>query len=391
MRNKTDKYIPYGRQDISGDDIVAIPDVLRSDFITQGPKIKEFEDALCKYTGAKYAVAVSSGTAALHVACLAAGFKKGGEVITSPITFVASANCVVYCGGKPIFADIQSDTINIDPEEIRKKVNRKTRAIIPVHFGGHPADLEEIHKIARKNNLTVIEDAAHAFGAEYKNTKVGSCRYSDMAVFSFHPIKSITTGEGGAVLTNRKDLYERLLIFRNHGITKNDLRFVAPSTRLTGPWYYEMQELGFNYRITDFQCALGISQLKKLDGFLKRRRKIVNIYGKELSKLAGITLPTERPYVKSSWHIYYVRIRGGAGRKRAFERLRKSDIGVQVHYIPVYLHPYYRKRFKYKEGLCPNAEEYYSETITLPLYPKMTNDQVNAVRRRVREIFGRIC
>ena len=391
MRNKTNKYIPYGRQDISGDDIVAIPDVLKSDFITQGPKIKEFEDALCKYTGAQYAVAVSSGTAALHVACLAAGFKKGDEVITSPITFVASANCVVYCGGKPVFADIQSDTINIDPAEIREKVNRKTRAIIPVHFGGHPADLEEIHKIARKNNLTVIEDAAHAFGAEYKNTKVGSCRYSDMAVFSFHPIKSITTGEGGAVLTNRKDLYERLLIFRNHGITKNGLRFVAPSTRLTGPWYYEMQELGFNYRITDFQCALGISQLKKLDGFLKRRRKIVNIYNNELSELAGITLPTERPYVTSSWHIYYVRIRGGAGRKRAFERLRESDIGVQVHYIPVYLQPYYRKRFKYKEGLCPNAEEYYSETITLPLYPKMTNDQVNAVTRRVREIFGRVC
>lgn len=369
------KIIPYGYHWIDKNDISEVAKVLKSGWITQGTKVKEFESKLCKYTGAKYAMVVSSGTAALHVACLAAGIKLGDEVITSPITFIASANCVLYCGGKPIFADIQENTVNIDPEEIKKKINRKTKAIIPVHFAGHPCNLEEIKEIAEKHNLLVIEDAAHALGAEYKNSKIGSCKYSDITIVSFHPVKSITTGEGGAVLTNRGDLYERLLLLRNHGITKDKKKM----EHCNGSWYYEMQELGFNYRMTDFQCALGISQLKKIDKFIERRREIVSIYNKELSGIDEIILPVEKPYVKSSWHIYYIRLKDFQRRKKLFEKLRKYNIGVQVHYTPVHLQPYYRKNFGYKVGDYPKAEEYYKSTITLPLYPKMTNNEIQYV------------
>lgn len=369
------KIIPYGRQWVDSSDIREVIKVLKSDWLTQGPKIKEFEDALCKYTGAKYAVAVSSGTAALHISCLAASIKRGDEVITSPITFVASANSILYCGGKPVFADIQKDTVNIDPEEIKKKINPNTRAIIPVHFAGHPCDLEEIKEIAEKHNLLIIEDASHALGAEYKKSKIGSCKYSDMTVFSFHPVKHITTGEGGVVLTNQKNLYESLLLFRNHGITKDKKKM----TKFNGPWYYEMQTLGFNYRITDFQCALGISQLKKLDKYITRRRKLVSIYNKELSKIDKIILPVEKPYVKSSWHIYYIRLKDASKRRLIFEELQKSNIGVQVHYIPVHLQPYYQKNFGFKSGDYPEAEDYYRSTITLPLYPKMINSEIQYV------------
>ncbi len=367
--------IPYGHHWIDENDINEVVKVLKSDWITQGLKVKEFENALCKYTGAKYAVVVSSGTAALHVACLAAGIKSGDEVVTSPITFAASANCISYCGGTPVFADIQEDTVNIDPEEIKKKINQKTKAIIPVHFAGHPCDLEEIKRIAKKHNLLVIEDAAHALGAEYKSSKIGSCKYSDMTIFSFHPVKHVTTGEGGAVLTNRGDLYERLLLLRNHGITKDKKKM----EHCNGSWYYEMQELGFNYRLTDFQCALGISQLRKLEKFLSRRREIVNIYNKELSKVGEVILPVEKPYIKSSWHIYYIRLKDSQGRKNLFEKLRKYNIGVQVHYIPVHLQPYYRENFGYKVGDYPKAEEYYKPTITLPLYPKMMDSEIQYV------------
>ncbi|MBE3089259.1 MAG: UDP-4-amino-4,6-dideoxy-N-acetyl-beta-L-altrosamine transaminase [Actinobacteria bacterium] len=369
------KIIPYGRQWVDASDIREVIKVLKSDWLTQGPKIKEFEDALCKCTGAKYAVAVSSGTAALHISCLAANIKRGDEVITSPITFIASANSILYCGGKPVFADIQKDTVNIDPEEIKKKISPNTKAIIPVHFAGHPCDLEEIKEIAEKHNLLIIEDAAHALGAEYKKSKIGSCKYSDMTIFSFHPVKHITTGEGGAVLTNQKDLYQRLLLFRNHGITRDKKKMAS----YDGPWYYEMQQLGFNYRITDLQCALGINQLKKLEKYLKRRRELVSIYNKELSKIDKIILPDEKPYVKSSWHIYYIRLKDAGKRRLIFEELQKSNIGVQVHYIPVYLQPYYRKNFGYKVGDYPKAEDYYQSTITLPLYPKMMNSEIQYI------------
>jgi len=420
--------IPYGHHWLDEEDIQAVVDVLRSNWITQGPKIEEFEKALASYCGAKYAVAVSSGTAALHLACLAAGIKTGDEVITSPITFVASANCVLYCGGRPVFADVQPDTINIDPKKIKELLNPKTKAIIPVHFAGQPYDLEKISDIAKEHNLIVIEDAAHALGAEYriKETrikglkgqglkkkelklnpkdnpdslilnpednskeewvKVGSCCHSDMTVFSFHPVKSITTGEGGAILTNRKDLYEKLLMLRSHGITKNPKNFLNPYPLLLNPkdnpnpWYYEMQELGFNYRITDFQCALGLSQLSKLDSFIARHREIAIIYNEAFKAIEGIKVLTERDYIKSAWHLYVVLVKN---RKQVFKKLREAGIFINVHYIPVYLQPYYRS-LGYQEGLCPNAEDYYDQAISLPMFPKITDEELRYVIDKVKE------
>ena len=299
------------------------------------------------------------------------------------MTFVASATCILYCGGRPVFVDIQEDTANINPNKIEEKITKNTTAIIPVHFAGHPCDLERISHIAKRYDLLVIEDACHALGAQYKGQKIGNCKYSDMTVFSFHPIKSITTGEGGAVLTNRKDLYEKLLLFRNHGITKDKKKM----KKCEGLWYYEMLELGFNYRITDFQCALGINQLRRLDKFIKRRREIVQIYNKELSKLNRLESPVEKENVKSAWHLYSVKIKDkGSGikksglsniRKEIFETLRKNGIGVQVHYIPVYLQPYYQQ-LGYEKGSCPVAENYYNRAITLPLYPKMRDKDVKS-------------
>lgn len=387
--------IPYGRQQINSDDIKEVVRVLRSDWITQGPNIKRFEKALCEYAGAKYAVAVSSGTAALHIACLAAGIKKDDEVITSPITFVASANCVLYCGGKPVFADIRKDTANIDPEQIKKRINKKTKALIPVHFAGHPADLKEIYGIAKRHDLLVIEDATHALGAEYRGSKIGSCGYSDMAIFSFHPVKSITTGEGGAILTNSKDLYSKLLILRNHGITKEFTHFRIWDKRLRGPWYYQQEYLGFNYRITDLQCVLGISQLKKLDSFIKRRREIVQIYNKGLSEIGQLELPVEEEYVKSAWHLYPIRLRENKKidfntdkRKKIFNFLRRKNIGVQVHYIPVYLQRHYSE-LGYKKGLCTKAEDFYNREISIPLYPALKDKQIKYVINRLTEALNK--
>lgn len=377
------KTIPYGHQWIDGNDIKEVIRILKSDWITQGPKIKEFEDDLCGYTKARYAVAVSSGTAALHIACLAAGIKQGDEAVTSPITFIASANCIVYCGGKPVFADIEPDTINISPDELRKSVTKRTKAVIPVHFAGHPCDMERIFSIARSRGLLLIEDAAHALGAEYKGVRVGSCKYSDMTTLSFHPVKHVTTGEGGAVLTNRKDLYKILLMLRNHGITKD----LGKPKKEVGAWYYEQRLLGFNYRITDFQCALGVSQLRKLNRFLEKRREIAGIYDRRLSSVDEIVLPRERPYARSAWHIYCVRLRNARKRKTVFDKLRREGIGVQVHYIPVHLQPFYRERFGYKEGDYPKAENYYDSTITLPIYPAMRPSEVKRVAEVIKKIF----
>lgn len=375
------KYLPYGRQDIDENDIRQVIKVLRSGWITQGPKIAEFEKALCVHTGAKYAVAVSSGTAALHVAALASGLKKGDEAITSPVTFVASANCVLYAGARPVFADIDEDTVNIDPEEINRKVNRKTKAIIPVHFAGQPCDLRSIRNIARENGLAVIEDASHALGALYRGSKIGSCEYSDMTVFSFHPVKHITTGEGGAVTTNRRDLYKKLLMFRNHGITRD-------TGRRNEAWYYEQQLLGFNYRITDFQCALGLSQLKRLGRFVEKRKKISGYYNDKLLGIEGLTLPYEAPDVISSWHLYCVRLKDAAARRRAFDRLRKAGIGTQVHYIPVHLQPYYRKNLGYKKGDYPKAERHYSGALTLPVYPELELTDLKRIVKTIKEVVA---
>jgi len=296
--------IPYGRQFIDKEDIEAVLKILKSDWITQGPKIQEFEKALAKYCGARYAVVCSSGTAALHLAYLTAGLKKGDEVITSPNTFAATANMLLAVGAKPVFCDIRLDTYNIDESQIEKLIISRTKAIVPVHFAGHPCEMEKISKIAKKHKLLVIEDACHALGAKYKNLKVGSCKYSDMAVFSFHPVKSITTGEGGAILTNNEKFYKKLILLRSHGIHKDEKDKNI------------MTELGYNYRLTDIQAALGISQFKKLDGFIRARRRVIKWYEKELKNIKDIILPQELKDIYSAWHIYVIRTRDLKARDR---------------------------------------------------------------------------
>lgn len=376
------KYIPYGRQHIDEDDINAVIDTLKSDFLTTGPKIKEFEEALCRKTDAKYSVAISNGTAALHAACFAAGISEGDEVITTPITFAASANCVLYMKGKPVFADIDMETYNIDPEDIKRKITSKTKAIIPVHFSGRPCDMDEIYKIADKYGLTVIEDAAHALGALYKGRKIGSI--SDMTTFSFHPVKHITTGEGGAITTNNEELYKKLNLFRTHGITRNnDLM-----TENQGPWYYEQLELGFNYRLCDIQAALGVSQLHKLDEFVKKRCELALTYNEAFKDIDGLIIPKYDEFLKSSWHIYVIQLelaKLNADRLTIFKELQDCGIGVNVHYIPVYHHPYYKK-LGYKEGICPNAEKLYERIITLPLYPDLKKEEIEYVISCVKSI-----
>lgn len=378
------RFIPYGRQDISDEDIQAVVEVLRSDWLTQGPAVERFERAVAEYCGARYAVAVANGTAGLHLAALAAGFGPDDEVITSPITFVASANCIVYCGAKPVFADIDPQTYCLDPRQVETKLSGTTRGLIPVHFAGQPCDIAAMAAIARKNDLAVIEDAAHAIGASYevdgRRFKVGCCAHSDMTIFSFHPVKHMTTGEGGMITTNSAELYEKLCLLRTHGITRNPQRL----TTSDGPWYYEQQALGFNYRITDIQCALGLSQLKRLDSFVARRREIVAAYNEAFWGHGSLFSPFERPGAYSSWHLYMLGFRG-IDRGIAFDRLREKGLGVNVHYIPVHLQPYYRKRFGTAAGDFPCAEAYYREAVTLPLFASMSEDDVRYVIQTVLE------
>jgi perosamine synthetase len=375
--------LSYGHQWIDEEDIASVVDVLKSDWITQGPKVDEFETNVAEYCGARYAVAVSSGTAALHAACTVAGISKGDEAITTPVTFAATANAVVYCGGKPVFADIRDDTLNIDPDEIRKKLSPRTKAILPVDFTGHPADLDEIMTIARERKSVVIEDASHALGAEYKGRRIGAL--SDMTVLSFHPVKHITTGEGGMVLTDNKGYYEKLRVFRHHGIIKNQ-----SALRNEGPWYYEIPNPGYNFRLTDFQCALGISQLRKLDRFVERRRQIVATYNRAFADIDELTEPTELPYVKAAYHIYVVQLRTDklkVDRKGVFEALRAENIGVNVHYIPLHLQPFYKREFGYNMGDYPRAERYYERAITLPVFPRMTDADVRNVIEAVQKVI----
>jgi perosamine synthetase len=381
------KQIPYATQWIEEDDILAVAEALRSSNLTQGPLVEEFEKHIAQYCGAKYAVAVNSGTSALHIACLAAGVSARDEVVTSANTFTASANCVLYCGGKPVFADIEPGTALIDPVDIRKKLTKKTKAIIPVHFAGQPADMEEISKIAKENNLKIIEDAAHAIGAKYrlKNgqdwIKVGSCFHSDMTILSFHAVKQITTGEGGMVLTNDQNLYEKLVFFRSHGITRS-IKYMKETE---GLWYYEMHDLGFNYRLTDIQCALGTSQLKKLDKFIVRRKEIAKIYDDAFSEIEQIDFIKEKEGFDSSRHLYVILVEN---RKNIFNWLNaETNIQVNVHYIPVYFHPYYR-RLGYEKGLCPLAEEYYSRAISIPMFPKLANDEVEYVIGKIKKVIA---
>lgn len=363
--------IPYGKQTIEQDDIQAVVDVLKSDFLTTGPKIAEFEQTVADYVGAKYAVAISNGTSALHAACFAAGIGPGDEVITTPLTFAASANCVLYCGGTPVFADVDPKTYNIDPEDIRRKITDRTKAIIAVHLAGQPCDMDAIHSIAREYGLIVIEDGAHALGSVYKGKKVGSM--SDMTTFSFHPVKPITTGEGGMIVTDNEDFYKKMVLFRSHGITRDD----SMMTRNDGPWFYQQFDLGYNYRITDIQCALGCSQMKKLDRFLARRKEIVARYNEAFADCDNIITPYQLSDTESGWHLYIVQVKN-CDRRKVFENMREKGIGVNVHYIPVYMHPYYQEH-GYENVHCANAEEIYSHIISLPLYPGLTFEQQDYV------------
>lgn len=374
---KVSEFISYGRQSIDEDDINAVIDTLRSSFLTQGPKIEEFERAVAEYVGVKYAVAFSNGTAALHGACYAAGIGEGDEVITTPLTFAASANCVRYVGGTVVFADIDSKTYNIDSIDVEKKITAKTKAIIPVDFTGQPVDIDAINHIAQKHNLVVIEDGAHSLGANYKGSKVGT--RADMTMFSFHPVKPITTGEGGIIVTNNEVYYKKLLKFRSHGIERTTY---ADSQ---GDWYYEMTDLGYNYRMTDIQAALGLSQIKKLDSLIDRRREIASIYTEAFKKIPGIIIPEQLPDTESGWHLYMIQLKD-ANRNRVFDKMRDANIGVHVHYIPVYWHPYYQN-LGYKRGICPIAEEWYERALTLPIHPSLTNDQISYIINTLKNLI----
>ncbi len=370
--------IPYSTQWIDEDDIRAVTAVLESGWITQGPAVARFEEQLAAYCGADYAVAVSSGTAGLHLACLAAGLGAGDRAITSPNPFVASANSALYVGAEPGFIDIDETTRNMDAAELESAlVDRGARAVIPVHFAGLPCDMEKISAVARAQSALVIEDACHALSAEYRTAagewvRVGSCAHSDMAVFSFHPVKPMTTGEGGAVTTNSRELYERLLELRTHGITKDTGRMDGND----GPWYYEMQTLGYNFRITDLQCALGTVQLSKLDGWRERRADIAARYDAAFSADRGIKVLPSDSNRKSAHHLYVIEVQD---RGRVFRDLQAAGLGVQVHYIPVHLQPYYRNHFGYARGDYPKSEAYYQHCLSIPLYPKMSEADVDLV------------
>lgn len=373
-------YLPYGKQVLDDADIEAVINVLKSDYLTTGPAIQEFEQKVANYVDANYAVAFSNGTAALHGSCFAAGIQEGDEVITTPMTFAASANCVRYQGGTVVFADINPRTYNIDPDEIEKKITNQTKAIIPVDFTGQPVDLDRILSIAKKHNLIVIEDAAHAIGAKYKGRKIGSI--SDMTMFSFHPVKHVTTGEGGIITTNNKEYYEKLIQFRSHGITRDKDKLINNH----GPWYYEMHFLGYNYRMTDIQAALGSSQMDKLVSFVERRKEIATTYNEAFKHIPEITIPYQHEDSDSSWHLYVIKLnleQLSADRKTIFETFQCNNIGVNVHYIPVHLLPYYQE-LGYQKGSLPKAEDLYESIITLPLFPAMTDWDVQDVIESVR-------
>lgn len=376
--------INYGKQWIEQDDIDAVEATLRSDFLTCGPKVGEMEQALCAYTGAKYAVAVSNGTAALHIACMAAGVGPGDEVITTPITFAASANCALYCGATPVFADINPGTYNIDPKSIRERITEKTKAVVAVDFTGQVVELDEIREICDEHHLILIEDAAHSIGSKYNGQQVGSL--ADITCMSFHPVKTVTGGEGGAVLTNDEKLYHKLMLARTHGITHDvsEMSDVSPE----GPWYYEEIMLGYNYRITDFQAALIISQMKKLDKFVARRKEIVEAYNEAFAKIPEIIVQQEIPESDTCRHLYIIQLdleKLNCTRREFFDALAAENVQPQVHYIPVYWFPHYQK-MGFEKGICPNAEKLYSRIMSIPLFPKMTDQDVDDVICAVKKV-----
>jgi len=375
--------LPYGHQSIDEDDINAVSEVLRGDFITQGPKVEEFEGAIAAYCGAKYAVVVSSGTAALQVACEAAGIKKGDEVITTPLTFVATAAAIVRCGARPRFVDIRLDNLGLNFEELDwQSIPYHATAIMPVDFAGLPCDLDEIMMFAHENpkqDLLVIEDGCHAFGATYNGRKIGSV--ADMTIFSFHPVKAIAVGEGGAITTNDLGLYKRMLRLRHHGIVKQG----------ESSWYYEIPQLGYNFRLTDIQCALGLSQLKKVDRFIARRQWIARMYEEAFAEVPELIIPMRTPQISHAYHIYVVQLqldRLRWSRNQVIDALRAKNIGATVHYTPLHLQTFFQKTFGYKKGEFPNAEKYYDSAVTLPIFPAMTDSDVYDVIQAVTEVIG---
>lgn len=384
--------IYYGKQSINEDDVAAVDAVLRSDFLTQGPAIERFERKVADYCGAKYAVAVTNATSALHIACMAAGLKAGDSLWTSPITFTASANCGRYCGADVEFVDIDAKTYNMDARVLEeklskaKKVGRLPKVVVPVHLAGQSCDMKYIHRLAREYGFTVLEDASHATGADYLGKKVGSCEFSDMTVFSFHPVKIITTGEGGMVLTNNEELYKKLCLYRSHGITRDaDLMTHASD----GPWYYQQVDLGFNYRMTDIQAALGASQMDRLDEFVARRRELAVRYN-ELLKDLPLRMPFVMEGANPSWHIYVVRVDFARVKKtkaEIFREMRERGITLNLHYIPVHTQPYY-EALGHKPEECPLALDYYREAMTLPLYYALTNEEQDKIVAALREVLA---
>lgn len=379
------KRLNYGFQTIDDGDVELVAKALKNDWLTTGPAIDEFEEVFAKRVGSKYAVAVCNGTAALHLAVLSLDLPKGSEGITTPISFVATSNAMLYCDLKPVFVDIDKSTYNIDPNLIKDKLSKDIKLIMPVHFAGRPCDMKKIKDLAGKRYI--IEDASHALGSKYENGKmVGSCCYSDMTTFSFHPVKTITTGEGGMITTNSRIIYEKLKLLRTHGITKKfNKDFVSP-----GPWYYEMVDLGYNYRLTDFQAVLGLSQLKKLNKFIIKRRKIVEIYNNAFKNIDWIKTPNDINNDFITYHLYVIQInfeKIGKTRSEVMKILSDCGINTQVHYIPIHLQPYYRNVFGYKEGYCVNAENYYKNCLSLPLYPLMNQKDVLRVIKAVKNLY----
>lgn len=378
-----DTKIFYGHQYIDDDDIKAVVDVMKSDYLTCGPKIAELEQKLCRVTGAKYAVVCSNGTAALHIAALAAGVQPGDEVITTPITFAASANCALYCGAKPVFADINEETYNIDPACVEALTTEKTKAVVAVDYTGQSVELDRLLAHCHKNNIVLIEDGAHVIGTRYNGRYNGSI--ADMTTLSFHPVKTVTCGEGGAVLTNSEAFYKKLLLYRSHGITRDETQMEHESD---GSWYYEQIALGYNYRMTDMQAALLISQLDKLPAFSKRRKEIVKAYNEAFWKLPQLVVQKEIPESDTTRHLYILRLnpdRLTIGRKEFFDALAAENVCCNVHYIPTYYFPYYEK-LGYHRGLCPKAEKLYEEIISLPLYYAMSDQDVLDVIEAVTKI-----
>lgn len=376
--------IPYGRQTIGKEEKDAVLRVLDSDWMTQGPYVSTFEKELAAYCRASYAVAVNSGTSALHIAYIAAGIGPGDEVITTSNTFVATSSMLAAVGAMPVLCDIRPDTYNIDVTKIEALITKKTKAIVPVHFAGHPCDMEEIQRIAKKHNLVVIEDACQALGGSYKGNPIGSCSHSDFVVFSFHPVKSITTAEGGAVMTNNKEAYEQMNRLRCHGITRDP----ALMQEQHGDWYFEMIELGYNYRLTDVHAAIGIEQIKKIDSFIDARKKQAAYYMEQLQAVEGLVLPTHRDNVLSAWHLFVVQV-DQEKRKAVFDGMRKHDIWVQMHHVPVHIHPFY-KQYLTDIPTLSITDEYYRRAFSVPLFPQLTKEEQDRVITHLRNLIASV-